>query len=105
MTYGDADSMQKGLCSSAANSGSNKGAWLDVSNTIDPNGAAAFWDCVKALRGGLDIQARVNEDETMAAIRSRIWRHTGGAGDLKQSVIPGLELPSASSRQRYADNC
>lgn len=95
MTYGDADKIQQGLCSSAANSDSSQGFWMDVSNTIDPNGAAAFRDCVRALRGGLDIQARVNDDETRAAISiAYLAPYGAGPGTLKSLSYPGWDCPN-----------
>jgi len=94
MTYGDADKMQQGLCSAQASSSSNEGFWLDVSRTIDPNGAAAFSDCVKALRAGLDIQARVNDDETMASISiAYLAPYAAGPGTLNSLSYPGWDCP------------
>jgi hypothetical protein len=95
MTYGDADNIQKGLCSSQASASSDQGFWLDVSNTIDPNGAAAFRDCVKALRGGLDIQARINDDETRASISiAYLAPYGAGPGTLNSLSYPGWNCPT-----------
>jgi len=94
MTYGDADKIQQGLCSAVASSDSSQGFCMDVSNPIDPNGAAAFRDCVRALRGGLDIQARVNDDETMAAISiAYLAPYGAGPGTLKSLSYPGWDCP------------
>jgi hypothetical protein len=101
MTYGDADKIQQGLCGATASLDSNQGFWMDVSNTIDPNGAAAFRDCVKALRGGLDIQARVNDDETMAAISiAYLAPYGAGPGTLKSLSFPGCPKPAVGTDMR-----
>jgi hypothetical protein len=95
MSYGDADKMQQGLCSSQSSLDSNQGFWVDVSRTVDPNGAAAFSDCVKALRGGLDIQARINDDETMAAISiAYLAPYGAGPGTLNGISYPGWDCPA-----------
>jgi len=94
MTYGEADALQKGLCSASASLTSEQGFWLDVSQYIDPAGADAFKECVKALRGGLAIDSQINDDETLAVI-SVAYTPPFGAGPatLNRVDFDGWDCP------------
>jgi hypothetical protein len=78
MTFGEADSMYGGLCSSTASSNSDQTVWSDVTHYIDPTAATAFSDCVKATRGGLAVDPNVNDDETLYTI-SVVYHPPDGA--------------------------
>jgi hypothetical protein len=68
MTYGEADAMQQALCSSTASSSSADSSWTQIDKTLNPGGTQAFSACVAALRGGLNIDFRLNDDESQLAI-------------------------------------
>jgi hypothetical protein len=97
MTYGEADALQKGLCSASAGLTSEQSFWLDVSQYIDPAGADAFKECVKALRGGLAIDSQINDEETLAVI-SVAYTPPFGAGPatLNRVDFDGWDCPRPS---------
>jgi hypothetical protein len=68
MTYQEADSMQQAVCSNVASSSADASAFADAARYIDPNGAAAFTDCVKSEHGGMQISSNINDSETLAVI-------------------------------------
>lgn len=94
LTFGEADALQQGLCSTQSGSSSDQAFWLDVAQFIDPAGADAFKECVKALRGGLSIDAQINDDETIAVI-SVAYTPPFGAGPatLNRVDFDGWDCP------------
>jgi hypothetical protein len=68
MTYGEADAMQQALCSATASSSSSDSSWTQIDHTLNPGGTQAFTSCVQALRGGLTIDYRVNDQMTEMAV-------------------------------------
>jgi hypothetical protein len=68
MTYGEADAMSQALCSSVASTSSSDQAWSVINKTLDPTGALAFSQCVTALQHGLEVDFRINDDDSIAVI-------------------------------------
>lgn len=68
MTYGEADAMQQGLCSSQASTSSLDQTWAQIDRTLNAGGTQAFVECVKALKGGLNVDFRVNDDDSIVEI-------------------------------------
>ena len=68
MTYGEADAMQQALCSSTASSSSSDSTWMQIDRTLNPGGTQAFTACVAALRGGLNIDFRINDAQTQMSV-------------------------------------
>lgn len=94
MTYGEADALQQGLCNASAGTSSEQAFWLEVSNYIDPAGADAFKACVQALRGGLAIDAQINDEQTLA-VMSVAYTPPFGAGPatLNRVDFDGWDCP------------
>ncbi len=89
LTYGEADSMSKAMCSSSFTLNTNDTAFSDASHYIDPNGAAAFNACVVAEAGGLKMQTNINDDETSAVI-AVAYQAPLGAGP---ATVQDIETP------------
>jgi hypothetical protein len=68
MTYGEADALNKAICTADYSQGANNQSFVDASHYIDPNGAAAFAACATAEGGGLRLQTNINDNETAAVI-------------------------------------
>ena len=75
MTYGEADAVSQGLCSATASTSSSDQMWQHIDQTLNPGGTQAFVDCVKALRGGLQIDFRVNDDESALTVGLAVATH------------------------------
>jgi hypothetical protein len=68
MSYGEADAMQQAMCSATASSSSADSSWTQIDRTLNPGGTQAFSACVAALRGGLNIDFRVNDAQTQISV-------------------------------------
>ncbi len=97
MTYGEADALQKGVCSAQSMNTSTDQMWNDVAQFIDPNGAAAFSACVNALRTGLSIDAQINDDETQAVIAMAYTAVGGTPQTVNFLSIDGWNCPKPTN--------
>jgi hypothetical protein len=115
MTYGEADAMSQALCSATASASSADTMWTMIDHTLNPGGTQAFTSCVAALRGGLNIDFRVNDGETQLSV-GLAYNAPLGAGAATLNLIkndgwictapetPQVDLHSIAGRQGKLTN-